>query len=103
VAAAGDGDPARELGHGRAVLVFGHDRCRQIEAEKHFSFLDFAVDVAVSPAGLGVGAAAGLAGRDWPRPGLDVGPVHGQRGAAVFVRLGDAGFGQLVAQSLQAG
>ena len=28
VAAVGDGDPAGELGHGLAVVVFGHDRRR---------------------------------------------------------------------------
>jgi antitoxin YefM len=38
-------------------------------AEEHFSFLDFAVDVAVPRAGLGVVAGTGAGGRDQLRPG----------------------------------
>jgi hypothetical protein len=102
VAGAGDGDPAGELGDGLAVLVGHHDRGREIVAEEHFSFLDAAAGVAVAPAGLGVGAGAGGLVRHWPRPGPGVGPVGGHRGAGVLERLGDAGFGQLVAHVLQA-
>ena len=97
-----DGDPAGELGDGRAVLVGHHDRRGQVVAEEHLAFLDLAADVAVSPGRLGVGAGAGGLVGHRPGPGLDVGPVDGQRGAGRLERGGDAGFQQLVADLLQA-
>jgi hypothetical protein len=49
--------------------------------------------IAVSPGGPGVGAGgAAVPGR--PGPGLDIGPVRGERGAAVLVHGRDAGLQQ---------
>ena len=77
-----------------------HDGGRQVVAEEHLALGAGQVGVAVPPGGLGVGAfGAAVPGR--PGPGLDVGPVRGQRGARRCLCCGgDAGLQQLVADGL---
>ena len=100
VLAGGDGGAAGELGDGGPVLLGHHDRGGQVVAVEQLVFAAQQVVLAVPPGGLGVGAGAAPGGRG-PGEGLQVGPVHGQRGAGVLELLRDGCLEQVVADPLQ--
>ena len=98
--AGGQGHPAGEFGHRRAVFLARHGGGGHVVAEEHLASGPGQVGVTVPPGGFGAGACgAAVPGR--PGPGLHVGPVGGQRGGAVFALAGDAGFQQVIADASQ--
>ncbi len=98
--AGGQGHPAGQLGHRRAVLLAGHGGCGQVVAVEHLASGAGQVAVAVPPVRLGVRAfRAAVPGR--AGPAFHVGPVRCQRGRGVLVCGGDAGFEQVIADAGQ--
>ena len=95
-----DRGAAGELGDGGPVLLARHDPGGQVVAVEQLVFAAQQVVLAVAPGRLGVGAVAGAARRG-PGEGLQVRPVHGQRGAGVLELVRDGCLQQVVADRLQ--